>query len=261
MSARRSRRPEISFRHVPEDGQVLALLYRISSGPVVQPCTAKITDYPPAPAAGAELNESFLSGRGVCQDLKKSPHWREEQGVVVLEREDYVPKHQSVARLQDEFWERFNDCTFTLKGTNQYCNQRTLKGGWLEAYSNTLLKDEEEQQRSILVVPKPELTPFRKICPETAALVDIVQQRLYQLVPNYKGRLVATEYTYLLGYSQTSCTLWHQDTAEHAREGLVLTSVTLLSDGKSSMCIASSRHSVFLLVNKGRLTNKTENFV
>ena len=190
MSARKSGRPKISFRNVPEDGQVLAHLYRISSGPVQQPCTAEITDYPPATETMIELNESFLSGRGVCQDLKKSPHWREEQGVVVLERENYVPKHQSVARLQDEFWERFNDCTFTLKGTSQYCNERTLKGGWLVQYANTLTIDEGEQQRSILVVPKPELAPFRKICPETAALVDSVQRMLYQLVPKYKyGRL------------------------------------------------------------------------
>ena len=84
-------RPKTTFMHVREHGQVLAHLYRISSTPVVQPPTAEIADYPPATQTEIELNQTILSGDGVCKALKKSLAWREELGVVALSREEYVP--------------------------------------------------------------------------------------------------------------------------------------------------------------------------
>ena len=58
------------------------------------------------------------------------------------------------------------------------------------------------------------------------------------MLPEYDGKLEATEYTYFLGVSKASCTKWHTDSAEHPNVQLVLTSLTLLSPGTTSMCIA-----------------------
>lgn len=239
-------RPKTSFEHVRVDGQVLAHIHRTSGKPVKGPPTACIGDYPPATEAAVGYNEDILRGDGPCKTLKTKPFWREEQGVMVFCKDEFMLKCDSTARVLDEFWERFNDSTFSLKGNSQYCHGKELKGGWLIPYANTLAKDEGEQARSVLVVPRAEFTSFRKICPETARVVDSVQRAVCRLVPEYNGRLVATEYTYLLGYSKTSCTSWHTDTAEHPRDGLVLTSVTLLSAGNSSMCIAGKTETWYI---------------
>ena len=69
--------------------------------------------------------------------------------------------------------------------------------------------------------------------------VQAVKQALYKMVPEYKHKLEATEYTYFLGVSKASCTKWHSDSEEHENVWLLFTSLTLLSSiGTTSMCIA-----------------------
>ena len=61
-------------------------------------------------------------------------------------------------------------------------------------------------------------------------------------IPKYKDvQLQPAELTFFLGVSGSSCTLWHTDSEEHDKMVLELTTLTLLSKGTTSMCIAGCK--------------------
>ena len=54
-------------------------------------------------------------------------------------------------------------------------------------------------------------------------------------------QLQPAELTFFLGVSGSSCTKWHTDSEEHDKMVLELTTLTLLSKGTTSMCIAGCK--------------------
>ena len=102
-------------------------------------------------------------------------------------------------------------------------------------YRNTLVTDELEQQKSVVVVGHKTLKAFFLHC---KWLKDVVDALRSIVALHFMADLQPYELTFFLGVSAASCTLWHTDSAEHEKAGLKLTTLTLLSQGKTSMCIA-----------------------
>ena len=226
--------PKLTFMNARLDGHMVAAISRMGGEPTLEEPTAVVTDYPPALPSYGVTNAKTLCDSPVCKQLSTHDSWLEEQGVASAN----VGLGLDSATVVQEFWERFHDTTFTFKGASQFVNQRSLKGGWLTPYPNTLVTNVKEQQRAVVAIPKAEFVSFRKVCPWTEAAVTAVRDEVYKILPEYDGKLEATEYTYFLGVSQASCTKWHTDSAEHPKVPLVLTTLTLLTPGTTSMCIA-----------------------
>ena len=193
------------------DGHMVAAISRGKGMPSFIHPTAVVADYPRASHTDCETNDGILSNSPWSKQLAACDCWVDKQGVCFTN----VGQGLNSDAVVGEFWGRFKDDTFSLKGTNQFVNQRVLKGGWLTPYFNTLVTDDKEQQRSVLAVPKAEFKSFRTVCPVAEQVVQAVKQALYKMVPEYKNKLESTEYTYFLGVSKASCTKWHSDSEEH----------------------------------------------
>ena len=72
-------------------------------------------------------------------------------------------------------------------------------------------------------------------------LKDVVDALRSIVALKFMADLQPYELTFFLGVSAASCTLWHTDSAEHEKAGLKLTTLTLLSQGPTSMCIAGRK--------------------
>jgi len=224
---------EARARHV--DGHTLKAM----GGPPGEGCpvrrTAEIEDYGPAHPLATQFNAEAIAHGENSGKLKAGGGWLDDQGVAVVQLEGELDSKQVVLELD----ERFKDGKLSFAAKDQIAEYQTVKGGWLDEYKNVLEPDPWEQQKSVVAIKSTSFQKFKLSFPYTNDVVEEVQAAICKMVPEYKNKLVPHEYTFFFGTSKASCTKWHSDQAEHKGVVLVLTSLTLLSSGKTSMNVAS----------------------
>ena len=202
------------------------------------PPTAQVGDYPPPTQSMTEINADVLQNEQ-CTAMRQWERWAEDRGAALFNAKDADVRDGEVAldgrQVMLEFSSRFRDGVFNMAADKQYPEAAHKKrGGYLIPYSNTLVTDELEQQKSVVVVGHKTMNVFLLHCKWLKDVVDALRS----IVALKFGDLQPYELTFFLGVSAASCTLWHTDSAEHEKAGLKLTTLTLLSQGKTSMCIA-----------------------
>ena len=236
MSAKRPERTAKRSYAADADGHMLKAIRAAAGGGVELRPTATIADYDKAHPKACEFNEECIANGDIGLKLKEGEGWREELGVCEIE----LPKNLGFAAAADELNTRFKDGKLDLAGSKQIKEQNYIKGGWAKGYYNVLDPRVKEQEKCIVAVPPKSFATFKGSLPFTHDVIKEVQVAIEKKVPEYKGKIDPTEYTFFFGTSKASCTLWHSDFAEHIKKApLVLTSLTLLTDGTTSMCVAT----------------------
>ena len=203
------------------------------------PPTAQVGDYPAPTESMTEMNAGVLQNQR-CTALRQWKRWAEDQGAALFNAKDADARDGVVAldgrQVMLDFSSRFRDGVFNMAAPSQFPEAaHKKKGGYLIPYSNTLVTDELEQQKSVMVVGHNTMNVFFLHC---LWLKDVVDALRSIVALHFMADLQPYELTFFLGVSAASCTLWHTDSAEHEKAELKLTTLTLLSQGKTSMCIA-----------------------
>ena len=233
-----------SFAKTRTSGHLLGALAQEEGAPLETAPTAHISDYPAANKFQLEVNKDALQN-GKSKELERWDRWKGELGVAAFNaKKDYTPDGEDllqVSAVMGEFNSCFRDGVFTMAATKQFSEAaKKIKGGWLNPYKNVLFYDELEQKKSVVAIS--DVHTFSVHCPFTYDVVDAVHHVLQAKIPKYRGvQLQPVELTFFLGVTAASCTLWHTDSAEHEDMVLELTTLTLLTDGTTSMCIAGCK--------------------
>ena len=232
-----------SFAKTRTSGHLLGALAQEEGVTLETAPTAHVSDYPAANKFQLEVNKDALQN-GKSKELERWDRWKGELGVAAFNaKNDYSPDGVvllQVSAVMGEFNSCFRDGVFTMAATKQFSEAaKKIKGGWLSPYKNVLFYDELEQKKSVVAIS--DVHTFSVHCPFTYDVVDAVHHVLQAKIPKYRGvQLQPVELTFFLGVTAASCTLWHTDSAEH-NEVLELTTLTLLTDGTTSMCIAGCK--------------------
>ena len=206
---------------------------------VETPPTAQVGDYGPPTQSMTEINAGVLQNEQ-CTAMRQWGPWVEALGAALFNAKAADVRDGEVAldgrQVMLEFSSRFRDGVFNMAAPSQFPEAaHKKKGGYLLPYTNTLVTDELEQQKSVVVVGHKTMNVFLLHC---KWLKDVVDALRSIVALHFMADLQPYELTFFLGVSAASCTLWHTDSAEHEKAGLKLTTLTLLSQGKTSMCIA-----------------------
>ena len=232
------------FLKTRTSGHLFAALAMQAGEPMDVGPTVVVKDYPAATEAMVEINNGVLTNEK-CKELQKWDKWDQELGLVAFNaqtppdaRGEKGLKHHEVMQ---EFWARFKDGVFHLAADKQFDEQAAkIEGGYLKPYKNVLFFNEFDQKTSIVAIKN--AVPYFKACPFASDVVTAVRSALQANIPKYKDlQLVPAELTFFLGVSASSCTKWHTDSEEHDQMVLELTTLTLLSKGTTSMCIAGCK--------------------
>ena len=232
------------FRKTRTSGHLYAALAMQAGEPMDVGPTVVVKDYPAATEAMVEINNGVLTNEK-CKELQKWDKWDQELGLVAFNaqtppdaRGEKGLKHHEVMQ---EFWARFKDGVFHLAADKQFDEQAAkIEGGYLKPYKNVLFFNEFDQKTSIVAIKN--AVPYFKACPFASDVVTAVRSALQANIPKYKDlQLQPAELTFFLGVSASSCTKWHTDSEEHDQMVLELTTLTLLSQGTTSMCIAGCK--------------------
>ena len=233
-----------SFAKTRTSGHLLGALAQEEGVTLETAPTAHVSDYPAANKFQLEVNKDALQN-GKSKELERWDRWKGELGVAAFNaKNDYSPDGVvllQVSAVMGEFNSCFRDGVFTMAATKQFSEAaKKIKGGWLNPYKNVLFYDELEQKKSVVAIS--DVHTFSMHCPFTYDVVDAVHHVLQAKIPKYQGvQLQPVELTFFLGVTAASCTLWHTDSAEHKDMVLELTTLTLLSEGTTSMCIAGCK--------------------
>ena len=233
-----------SFAKTRTSGHLLGALAQEEGVTLETAPTAHVSDYPLANQFQLEVNKDALQN-GKSKELERWDRWKGELGVAAFNaKNDYSPDGVvllQVSAVMGEFNSCFRDGVFTMAATKQFSEAaKKIKGGWLNPYKNVLFYDELEQKKSVVAIS--DVHTFSVHCPFTYDVVDAVHHVLQAKIPKYRGvQLQPVELTFFLGVTAASCTLWHTDSAEHKDMVLELTTLTLLTDGTTSMCIAGCK--------------------
>ena len=233
-----------SFAKTRTSGHLLGALAQEEGVTLETAPTAHVSDYPAANKFQLEVNKDALQN-GKSKELERWDRWKGELGVAAFNaKNDYSPDGVvllQVSAVMGEFNSCFRDGVFTMAATKQFSEAaKKIKGGWLNPYKNVLFYDELEQKKSVVAIS--DVHTFSVHCPFTYDVVDAVHHVLQAKIPKYRGvQLQPVELTFFLGVTAASCTLWHTDSAEHKDMVLELTTLTLLTDGTTSMCIAGCK--------------------
>ena len=233
-----------SFANTRTSGHLLGALAQEEGVTLETAPTAHVSDYPAANKFQLEVNKDALQN-GKSKELERWDRWKGELGVAAFNaKNDYSPDGVvllQVSAVMGEFNSCFRDGVFTMAATKQFSEAaKKIKGGWLSPYKNVLFYDELEQKKSVVAIS--DVHTFSVHCPFTYDVVDAVHHVLQAKIPKYRGvQLQPVELTFFLGVTAASCTLWHTDSAEHKDMVLELTTLTLLSEGTTSMCIAGCK--------------------
>ena len=229
------------FLKTRTSGHLLAALALEAGEPLDVAPTVEVKDYPAAANQMVEINKDVLQNEK-SKELQAWDKWDQELGLVAFNaqtppdaRGEEGLKHHEVMQ---EFWARFKDGVFHLAADKQFDEQAAkIEGGYLKPYKNVLFFNEFDQKTSIVAIKN--AVPYFKACPFASDVVTAVRSALQANIPKYKDlQLVPAELTFFLGVSASSCTKWHTDSEEHDQMVLELTTLTLLSKGTTSMCIA-----------------------
>ena len=234
-----------SFLKTRTSGHLLAALALEAGGALDVPPTVEVKDYPAAAEAMVEMNKSALQNGKSKELLEAWGQWDKELGLVAFNA-NTPPDADGAVVLQShqvmvEFWSRFRDGVFHLAADKQFEEAASkIAGGYLKPYENVLFYNEFDQKKSIVAIKN--VVPFFKACPFAEDVVKAVQAALQANIPKYNDlQLQPAELTFFLGVSGSSCTLWHTDSEEHDKMVLELTTLTLLSEGTTSMRIAGCK--------------------
>ena len=232
------------FRKNRTSGHLYAALAMQAGEPMDVGPTVVVKDYPAADDQMGIINQGVLTNEK-CKELQKWDKWDQERGLVAFSaqtppdaRGEKGLKHHEVMQ---EFWARFKDGVFHLAADKQFDEQAgKIVGGYLKPYKNVLFFNELDQKMSIVAIKN--AVPYFKACPFASDVVTAVRLALQANIPKYKDlQLQPAELTFFLGVSASSCTKWHTDSEEHDQMVLELTTLTLLSKGTTSMCIAGCK--------------------
>ena len=232
------------FLKTRTSGHLFAALAMQAGEPMDVGPTVVVKDYPAADDQMGVINQGVLTNEK-CKELQKWDKWDQELGLVAFNaqtppdaRGEEGLKHHEVMQ---EFWARFKDGVFHLAADKQFDEQAAkIEGGYLKPYKNVLFFNEFDQKTSIVAIKN--AVPYFKVCPFASDVVTAVRSALQANIPKYKDlQLQPAELTFFLGVSASSCTKWHTDSEEHDQMVLELTTLTLLSQGTTSMCIAGCK--------------------
>ena len=214
------------------DGDMLLFMHGATDKQLVVTPTATIDDYGPADETMVGHNTNMLEARDLALGAGK---WDGGCGVWRLE----LDNHDGLAlSAYQEFRDRFRDGVLTLQAPQEQ-DPMSIQGGWLKPYQNTLSRDQADQQKSVLAIHAKSFPKVKKSMPFLNEVVDRVKKVLLkEFRTEGRTNLKPVEYTFFCGTYSASCTKFHQDTAEHPDDTLVFTTLTLLTVGSTSMCIA-----------------------
>ena len=232
---KRPNKPQGKLSRVRLNGALLSAIAHHSKGDFYVPPTADITDYPAAQDVMVQSNDvHLLNGRS--KRMVTVDGYDAKCGVV------RVPITVAGTTSEDvvaEINKRFHDGRLSLAAAKETSTDKDIQGGWLVPYTNTLSAHEGDQQKSVLAVSSKSFKACKSAMPH---LNDVVQAVKKDITSKHKamlgGTLEAVEYTLFFGTTPASCTKWHTDSDEHPNSNLVFTSLTLLTAGPTSMCIA-----------------------
>ena len=218
------------------DGDMLLSMHACTENKqlVVAP-TARVEDYVPATEMMVEHNKNTIHAR---KTEIGAGVWQDEHGVWRMD----VENSEDLASLaHQEFRELFRDGVLSLKAEKEL-QGTVIKGGWLRPYNNTLSCDHADQEKSVLAISRSSWTSVKKHMPHLNDVVTLVKDTVIkQLADKERKNLKMVELTFFCGTFQASCTQFHRDTEEHPLDDLVFTTLTLLTAGKTSMCVAGKK--------------------
>ena len=150
------------------------------------PPTAQVGDYPAPTESMTEMNAGVLRNQR-CTALRQWGRWAEDQGAALFNAKDADVRDGEVAldgrQVMLEFSSRFRDGVFNMAAAQQFPEAaHKKKGGYLIPYSNTLVTDELEQQKSVMVVGHNTLNVFFQHC---LWLKDVVDALRSIVVPKF----------------------------------------------------------------------------
>lgn len=217
------------------DGDLLLSIHEMSENRMILTPTTTVDDYAQADEHMVAHNSNMIDARDKSLG---SDQWDDGCGVWRLKL-DCDP--QLAINTYMEFRSLFQDGVLTLKAPQEQ-NPDIILGGWLKPYQNTISRDQADQQKSVLAIPAKSFPKVKKAMPFLNELVVHIKKALLkEFRTDERTNLKAVEYTFFCGTYQASCTKWHQDTAEHPEDQLVFTTLTLLTLGNTSMCIAGKQ--------------------
>ena len=232
---KRPNKPQGKLSRVRLNGALLSAIAHHSKGDFHLPPTADITDYPTAQEIMVQSNDEHLRN-GRSQRMVRVDGYDAKCGVVRVPITVVGTTSEDVVA---EINKRFHDGRLSLAAAKETSTDKDIQGGWLVPYLNTLSKHEGDQQKSVLAVSSKSFKAFKSAMPH---LNDVVQAVKKDITSKHNamlgGTLEAVEYTLFFGTTPASCTKWHTDCDEHPNSNLVFTSLTLLTAGPTSMCIA-----------------------
>ena len=216
------------FAKTRTSGHLLNALNAGDGTGVETPPTAQVGDYGPPTQSMTEINAGVLQNER-CTAMRQWGPWMEALGAALFNAKDADARDGVVAldgrQVMLDFSSRFRDGVFNMAAPSQFPEAaHKKKGGYLIPYSNTLVTDELEQQKSVVVVGHKTLKAFFLHC---KWLKDVVDALRSIVALKFMADLQPYELTFFLGVSAASCTLWHTDSAEHEKAGLKLTTLTL----------------------------------
>ena len=217
------------------DGDMLLLMHGATDSELVVTPTATAADYTAADDKMVGHNSNMIEARD--QEIGAG-QWDGECGVWRLKIDN--PDDLAIQAYR-EFRDHFRDGVLALKAPQEQ-DPTTIQGGWLKPYSNTLSRDQADQRKSVLAIHSKSFPKVKKSMPFLNEVVERVKMGLLKKgLLEGRTNLKAVEYTFFCGTYNASCTNFHQDTAEHPDDKLVFTTLTLLTLGSTSMCIAGKQ--------------------
>ena len=217
------------------DGDMLLLMHGATDSELVVTPTATAADYTAADDKMVGHNSNMIEARD--QEIGAG-QWDGQCGVWRLKIDD--PDDLAIQAYR-EFRDHFRDGVLALKAPQEQ-DPTTIQGGWLKPYSNTLSRDQADQRKSVLAIHSKSFPKVKKSMPFLNEVVERVKMGLLKKgLLEGRTNLKAVEYTFFCGTYNASCTNFHQDTAEHPEDKLVFTTLTLLTLGSTSMCIAGKQ--------------------
>ena len=235
MEGKRPKRVKIQAGSGISDPHTLRAICRGGNLPPDVQMTAEVTDYGPPDQAMLAFNTNALAGGEISAKLKGDSGWIDDQGLLSFQLEGDLNSEEVVRELDA----RFRDGWLSFAAEKQSAEFKKIKGGWERRYTNVLVFDERQQQKSVIAVKETLFREFKLSFRYTNDVVVAVQAALCEKLPGFAGKLVPHEYTFFYGTSRAACTTWHTDSDEHKGVVLVLTSLTLLTRADTSMNIAT----------------------
>ena len=157
MEGKRPKRVKTPVGSVICDPFTLRAICRGGPTPVDVQMTAEVKDYGPPEQAMVAFNTTALAGGEISAKLKGDSGWIDDQGLLSFQLEGDLNSEEVVRELDA----RFRDGWLSFAAEKQSAEFKQIKGGWERKYTNVLLFDERQQQKSVIAVKEKLFKEFK----------------------------------------------------------------------------------------------------